>query len=69
MVAGPTVPALRWDLMDDRDRIVAVGLLSARDLERLGSGFTRAYPVEDGDSFADVLAQLDAVAWPPGDRD
>ena len=54
--------------MNDRNDIVAVGLLSARDLERLGTGFTRAYPVEDAHGFADVLAKLEAIEWPPGDR-
>jgi len=55
--------------MDGRDDIVAVGLLSARDLERLGSSFTRVYPVENADSFADVLAKLEAIDWPAGDKD
>ncbi len=55
--------------MNGRDDIVAVGLLSARDLDRLGSGFTRAYPVEDAHSFGDILAKLEAIDWPAGDKD
>ncbi|MCC2981163.1 hypothetical protein [Sphingomonas sp. IC4-52] len=47
-------------------RIVAVGLLTRRDLEVLGTGFTRAFPVEDLSGFEDVLAKLDQIeALPP----
>ncbi|WHU04348.1 MULTISPECIES: hypothetical protein [unclassified Sphingomonas] len=55
--------------MDNRKNIVAVGLLTAFDLERLGSSFTRAIPVEDGESFADVLEKLEAIDWPPDPGD
>ena len=49
-----------------RDRIVAVGLLTAKDLELLGSGFRRMYAVEEGDDFADLLRALDRFdAVPP----
>jgi len=41
------------------DRIVAVGLLSARDLARLGSGFTRAFPVDEVPCFGDLLVAID----------
>lgn len=48
------------------ERIVAIGLLSGRDLEMLGRQFTRYFPVEEsGDLFADLLAKLDAVASSP----
>ena len=40
-------------------RIIAVGLLTARDLEVLGQGFTRAYPVDDKPCFAELLRAID----------
>ncbi len=42
-------------------RIIAVGLLTRRDLEVLGTGFTRAFPVKDLSGFEDVLAKLDQI--------
>ncbi|MDB5687375.1 MAG: hypothetical protein JWR77_1964 [Rhizorhabdus sp.] len=45
----------------DRERIVAVGLLSQRDLDRLGTSFERAFPVEGGGDFEDLLAAIDAA--------
>ena len=45
------------------ERIVAVGLLTARDLETLGSGFRRLFPVDPGTEFDDLLQAIDeAVA-------
>ena len=47
-----------------QERIVAVGLLTQRDLDVLGTGFNRLFPVDahdDGDGFADLIAQLDKV--------
>lgn len=45
------------------ERIVAVGLLTVRDLEVLGSGFRRMFPVENGTEFDDLLHAIDeAVA-------
>lgn len=41
------------------DRIVAVGLLTARDLEVLGTGFRRAFPVDPETEFDDLLAAID----------
>lgn len=50
------------------ERIVAVGLLTARDLEVLGSGFRRMFPVERDTSFDDLLSAIDeAVAGKGGD--
>ena len=47
------------------DRIVAVGLLTQRDLDVLGTGFHRLFsvkPEEDGDDgFADLIARLDRI--------
>lgn len=42
------------------DRFVAVGLLTRRDLEVLGSGFRRAYPLMDTKDFNSLLSRLDA---------
>lgn len=44
------------------DRIVAVGLLTERDVAALGKSFRRLYPVEDNGSFNDLLAKLDKVS-------
>jgi hypothetical protein len=50
------------------ERIVSIGFLSARDLERLGATFTKHIPVPDDDIFVDLLAQLDrAEAVPAGE--
>lgn len=43
------------------DRIVAVGLLTRRDLDVLGRQFLRHFPVAEDDAFADLLAKLDGV--------
>jgi hypothetical protein len=43
------------------DRIVAVGLLTARDLDVLGTGFKRIFPVDEDTSFDDLLAQIDGL--------
>ena len=39
--------------------IVAVGLLTASDLQRLGSNFNRAYPIDDAPRFSELLAAID----------
>lgn len=39
--------------------IVAVGLLTASDLERLGSSFNRVYPVDQAPRFGDLLQAID----------
>lgn len=48
-----------------KDRIVAVGLLTQRDLEVLGTGFHRMFSVDagedDDDGFADLIEQLDKI--------
>jgi hypothetical protein len=41
------------------DRIVAVGLLTRRDLELLGPTFERAWPVEDAPAFGELLRAID----------
>ena len=41
------------------DRIVAVGLLTRRDLDLLGPTFERAWPVEDAPAFTELLRAID----------
>jgi hypothetical protein len=41
------------------DRFVAVGLLTQRDLEVLGSGFRRAFPLNDTTDFTSLLIEID----------
>jgi len=43
------------------DKIVAIGLLTQRDLDLLGTGFERAFAIEEDDAFADLIARLDRV--------
>jgi hypothetical protein len=46
------------------DGFVAVGLLTRRDLDVLGSGFRRAYPLGDTADFSALLRLLDEVDAP-----
>ena len=46
---------------DDDEPIVAIGLLSQNDLNLLGSGFRRAFRVDDTPDFDDLLAAIDAA--------
>lgn len=41
------------------DRIVAVGLLTQRDVKLLGPTFERLWPVEEAPSFASLLRAID----------
>ncbi|WP_375271142.1 hypothetical protein [Sphingomonas sp.] len=43
------------------DRIVSAGLLTQRDLDVLGTSFSRHFPVPRDDVFADLLRRLDRV--------
>lgn len=43
------------------DAIVAVGLLTQRDLDVLGSGFRRSFPVSEDTAFDDLLEALDSI--------
>lgn len=45
------------------DRIVSVGFLTEGDLEKLGNGFRRHFPIERDDMFADLMARLDEVPF------
>jgi hypothetical protein len=41
------------------DRIVAVGLLTRRDLDLLGPTFDRLWPVEETPEFSELLRAID----------
>jgi hypothetical protein len=41
------------------DRFVAVGLLTQRDLDVLGCGFRRAFPLKETTDFTFLLTQID----------
>ena len=41
------------------DHIVAVGLLTQREVDLLGAGFSRLYPVRDSPCFGDLLRVID----------
>ncbi|WP_375392627.1 hypothetical protein [uncultured Sphingomonas sp.] len=43
------------------ERIVAVGLLTQRDVELLGVGFRRLFPLDGDAPFDDLLRQLDRI--------
>ena len=43
----------------ERDRIVAVGLLTQRDLGLLGATFDRLWPVEEAPHFHELLDAID----------
>lgn len=47
------------------DRVVSVGFLTQRDLDVLGAGFVRHFPVPDDDIFADLLTALDQIEVEP----
>lgn len=41
------------------ERIVAIGLLTQREVELLGHGFSRLWPVDDTACFDDLLRAID----------
>lgn len=43
----------------NQDRIVAVGLLTSRDIKLLGPTFDRLWPIEDAPEFAELLRAID----------
>ncbi len=56
----------------ERERIIAVGLLTGRDLERLGPSFARAYPIDETPCFGNLLAAIDDAdreLWRDQDKD
>ena len=42
-----------------RDQIISIGLLTKRDLDVLGQGFTRHFPVDQSPCFQDLLKAID----------
>lgn len=42
-----------------RPKVVAVGLLTQRDLDILGAGFRRAIPLTGAGDFDDLIARID----------
>lgn len=53
------------------ERIVAVGLLTQRDLDVLGVGFSRAFPVDQTPCFSELLRAIDdpdRELWSDRDR-
>jgi hypothetical protein len=45
--------------MSDSPQIVAIGLLTEYELELLGQGFDRAFPIDDENLFEDLLRAID----------
>ena len=43
----------------EKERIVAVGLLTRRDVELLGHGFSRLWPIDETPCFDDLLRAID----------
>ncbi len=41
------------------DRIVAIGLLTKGDVQRLGETFTRLWPVDQSSDFSELLRAID----------
>lgn len=45
--------------MPDEDRIVAIGLLTERDVFAFGNRLTRIYPIDEVPCFGTLLADID----------
>ena len=45
--------------MMEHDRIVAIGLLTRKDLSLLGPAFDCAWPVDESCEFRELLEQID----------
>ena len=43
----------------ERERIVAIGLLTRKDLSLLGPAFDRAWPVDEACEFRELLERID----------
>jgi hypothetical protein len=50
-------------------RVVAVGLLTQRDLNVLGPTFDRAWPIEDAPDFDELLRAIDEADRQFGERE
>lgn len=44
-----------------QERVIAIGLLTATDLDRLGAGFSRAWPVDEAPCFGELLVAIDTA--------
>lgn len=55
-------------MVRDPDPVVAIGLLTARDLDLLGAGFRRAYPIEDAPCFEELLRAIDEAEGKRGKK-
>ena len=61
-VASPSLNMMqvkRWSAALAKERIVAVGLLTQREVELLGHGFSRLWPVDDSPCFQELLQAID----------
>ena len=58
MKGTPTVPIRSNAVMGDR-RIVAVALVTSQELQLLGEGFSRAWPVDQTPCFEGLLQAID----------
>ncbi|RXD03653.1 hypothetical protein EQZ23_15135 [Sphingomonas sp. UV9] len=45
--------------MPDQDRIVAIGLLTQRDIFALGHDLSRVYPIDEMPCFGSLLCAID----------
>ena len=45
--------------MPDDEPIVAIGLLTESDIQRLGATFTRLWPVDQSTDFSELLRAID----------
>ncbi len=52
------------DVAANDDRVIAVGLLTQSDLDRLGQGFRRIFPIPDAGDFDDLIQALDQISRP-----
>ncbi len=66
LAGSAAVPSAKEDAVPDQ--IVSIGLLTAKDLELLGQGFRRHFPIQDDDLFKDLLAKLDELPARPEPR-
>jgi hypothetical protein len=41
------------------ERVIAIGLLTMSDVERLGVTFTRLWPIDESTDFSDLLRAID----------
>jgi hypothetical protein len=58
-VTNCTAPKLVRLSAVEQDPIIAIGLLTKRDVDRLGPTFQRIYPVDETPCFGDLLAAID----------